>query len=74
MKEPLLSIWKTNMLRLKRKGGGEVNFPHSKLVAFIDNKDGGSKITLDGGLIYEVEESPRSIRNSFKQLETSSED
>ena len=74
MKEPLPSIWKTNMLRLKRKGGGEVNIPACKILAFIDGKDGGSKVVLDGGLIYEVEESPRSIRNSFKQLETSNED
>ena len=71
MKEPLPSIWKTNMLRLKRKGGGEINFPHSKLLAFIDNKNGGSEIMLDGGLTYLVDESPVSIRNALKRLEAS---
>lgn len=58
MKEALPSIWKTNMLRLKHKGGGEVNFPGYKLLALIEGKDGGSEVVLDGGLTYKVEELP----------------
>ena len=59
------------MLRLKRKGGGEVNFPAYKILAFIDGKDGGSEVVLDGGLTYKVEESPLSIRNALKKLANS---
>ena len=58
------------MLRLKRKGGGEVNFPAYKILAFIDGgNDGGSEVMLDGGLTYKVEETPLSIRNALKKLE-----
>ena len=58
------------MLRLKRRGGGEVNFPGYKILAFIDGKDGGAEVVLDGGLTYQVEESPLSIRNALKKLES----
>lgn len=59
------------MLRLKRKGGGEVNFPACKILAFIDAEGGGSEVVLDGGLTYAVEETPLSIRNALKKLEAS---
>lgn len=59
------------MLRLKRKGGGEVNFPAYKILAFIDAEGGGSEVVLDGGLTYTVEESPLSIRNAMKKLDSS---
>lgn len=59
------------MLRLKRKGGGEVNFPAFKILAFIDAEGGGSEVVLDGGLTYAVEETPLSIRNALKKLEAS---
>lgn len=59
------------MLRLKRKGGGEVNFPAYKILAFIDAEGGGSEVVLDGGLTYVVEESPLSIRNAMKKLDNS---
>ena len=50
------------MLRLKRKNGGEVNITPFSVIAFINNEK-GSTITLTGGLSYDVEESPRTIRN-----------
>ena len=58
------------MLRLKRKSGGEVNFPAYKILAFIDAEGGGSEVVLDGGLTYTVEESPLSIRNAMKKLDS----
>lgn len=58
------------MLRLKRKGGGEVNFPACKILAFIDAEGGGSEVVLDGRLTYTVEESPLSIRNAMKKLDS----
>ena len=57
------------MLRLKRKGGGEVNFPACKILAFIDAENGGSEVVLDNGLTCMVEESPLSIRNAMKKLD-----
>lgn len=59
------------MLRLKRKGGGEVNIPAYKILAFIGAEGGGSEIVLDGGLTYQVEETPLSIRNALKKLANS---
>ena len=65
--EPLSSIWKTNMLRLKRKAGGEVNIAVEKIVSFIDAAEGGSEVLVEGGLTYSVNESPQSIRNALKK-------
>ena len=59
------------MLRLKRKGGGEVNIPTYKILAFIDGgNDGGAEVVLDGGLTYKVVETPLTIRNAMKKLES----
>ena len=58
------------MLRMKRIGGGEVNVSAFGLLAFID-KDKGSTIVLNGGLSYDVEESPRTIRNMLDKNEKS---
>ena len=66
--EPLPSTWKTNMLRLKRKDGGEVNISVEKIVSFINTAEGGSKILLEGGLTYLVNESPRSIRSALTKI------
>ena len=56
------------MLRLKRINGGEVNITPFSIIAFID-RDKGSTITLSGGLSYDVEESPRTIRNMVKKAQ-----
>lgn len=56
------------MLRLKRTAGGEVNIAPFSIIAFI-NRDKGSTITLTGGLTYEVEESPRTIRNMMSKAQ-----
>ena len=56
------------MLRLKRTNGGEVNITPFSIIAFIDH-DKGSTITLSGGLSYDVEESPRTIRNMVKKAQ-----
>ena len=50
------------MIRLKRLNGGEVNFSPFSIIAFID-RDKGSTVVVTGGLSYDVEESPRTIRN-----------
>lgn len=57
------------MLRFKLKNGGEVNFFAHKILSFI-KKDDGSEIVLDGGLTYQVNESPQSIRNAIKKLDS----
>lgn len=57
------------MLRLKRKGGGEVNIAVDRILSFINgNNDEGSTILIEGGLTYEVEQSPQSIRTALKKL------
>ena len=56
------------MLRLKRTNGGEVNIAPFSIISFID-KDKGSTITLSGGLSYDVDESPRTIRNMVKKAQ-----
>ena len=56
------------MIRLKRTNGGEVNFAPFSIIAFID-RDKGSTVTVSGGLSYDVEESPRTIRNMVKKVQ-----
>lgn len=57
------------MLRLKRKGGGEVNIAVDRILSFINgDNDVGSNILIEGGLMYEVEQSPQSIRTALKKL------
>lgn len=55
------------MLRLKLNNGGEVNIPAYKILAFLSQKL-GSTVVLDGGLSYDVNESPRTIRNAIMKL------
>ena len=57
------------MLRFKLKNGNEVNFFAHKILSFI-KADEGSEIVLDGGLTYAVNESPQSIRNAIKKLDS----
>ena len=56
------------MLRLKRTAGGEVNIAPLSIISFID-REKGSTITLTGGLSYDVDESPRTIRNMLKKIQ-----
>lgn len=56
------------MLRLKRLNGGEVNIAPFSIIAFID-RDKGSTIILSGGLTYDVDESPRTIRNMMSKAQ-----
>lgn len=59
------------MLRLKRTNGGEVNIASFSIIAFID-RDKGSTVILSGGLSYNVEESPRTIRNMVSKAQSGS--
>jgi len=59
------------MLRLKRTNGGEVNLALFSIIAFI-NRDNGSTVTITGGLSYDVEESPRTIRNMVSKAQSGS--
>ena len=59
------------MLRLKRTNGGEVNLAPFSIIAFID-RDKGSTVTVTGGLSYDVEESPRTIRNMVSKAQSGS--
>ena len=59
------------MIRLKRTNGGEVNFAPFSIIAFID-RDKGSTVTVTGGLSYDVEESPRTIRNMVSKAQSGS--
>ena len=56
------------MIRLKRTNGGEVNLNNFSIIAFID-REKGSTVTVTGGLSYDVEESPRTIRNMVKKVQ-----
>ena len=56
------------MLRLKRTAGGEVNIAPFSIISFID-RDKGSTVVLTGGLTYDVDESPRTIRNMLKKIQ-----
>ena len=56
------------MLRLKRTNGGEVNLAPFSIITFID-RDKGSTVTVSGGLSFDVEESPRTIRNMLKKVQ-----
>ena len=56
------------MLRLKRTAGGEVNIPPFSIIYFID-RDKGSTVVLTSGLTYDVDESPRTIRNMLKKIQ-----
>ena len=47
-----------------------MNFPACKILAFIDAEGGGSEVVLDSRLTYTVEESPLSIRNAMKKLDS----
>lgn len=59
------------MLRLKRTNGGEVNLAPFSIIAFID-REKGSTVTVTGGLSYDVEESPRTIRNMVSKAQSGS--
>ena len=59
------------MLRLKRTNGGEVNLASFSIIAFID-RDKGSTVTVTGGLSFDVEESPRTIRNMVSKAQSDS--
>ena len=59
------------MLRLKRTNGGEVNLAPFSIIAFID-RDKGSTVTVSGGLSFDVEESPRTIRNMVSKAQSGS--
>jgi hypothetical protein len=59
------------MLRLKRTNVGEVNLSPFSIIAFID-RDKGSTVTVSGGLSYDVEESPRTIRNMLSKAQSGS--
>ena len=56
------------MLRLKRLNGGEVNIALFSIISFID-RERGSTVVLTGGLTYDVDESPRTIRNMLKKFQ-----
>ena len=59
------------MLRLKRTNGGEVNLAPFSIIAFTD-RDKGSTVIVTGGLSYDVEESPRTIRNMLSKAQLGS--
>ena len=59
------------MLRLKRTNGGEVNLAPFSIIAFID-REKGSTVIVTSGLSYDVEESPRTIRNMVSKVQSSS--
>ena len=59
------------MIRLKRTNGGEVNLILFSIIAFI-NRDSGSTVTITGGLTFDVEESPRTIRNMVSKAQSGS--
>lgn len=59
------------MIRLKRTNGGEVNLAMFSIITFID-RDKGSTVTVTGGLSYDVEESPRTIRNMLSKSHSGS--
>ena len=59
------------MIRLRRTNGGEVNLAIFSIIAFID-REKGSTVTVSGGLSYDVEESPRSIRNMLSKAQEGS--
>ena len=56
------------MIRLKRTNGGEINLANFSIISFID-RDKGSTVVVTGGLTYDVEESPRTIRNMVKKVQ-----
>ena len=56
------------MLRLKRTAGGEVNIAPFSIISFID-RERGSTVVLTGGLTYDVDESPRTIRNMMSKAQ-----
>lgn len=59
------------MIRLKRTNGGEVNLAMFSIIAFID-RDKGSTVNVTGGLTFDVEESPRTIRNMLSKAQSGS--
>ena len=59
------------MIRLKRLNGGEVNIAPFSIMAFID-REKGSTVILNYGLTYDVDESPRTIRNQIQKAQEGS--
>jgi len=55
------------IVRFKLKSGGKINLVASN-VSHFDESNSGTKITMNNGFAFDVEESAQSVRGAFKRL------